>query len=140
VDAVLDFLTPRRLVTAAVLILAAVVVIVGFQRTDTTVSIPCGQPNGPIVKIIPCPGSSGLNQGVVGVQMSPGWLVDLSIDGAPIPKDQVTTEGTDYYFEPTPASVTGVLKPGPHTAAITYYQSLADEADGSTYTWTFTTH
>jgi hypothetical protein len=140
VTSLLNVLTPRRLVTTAVLLLAAVVTIVGFQRTDTTVAIPCGQPAGPIVKLLPCPGSSGLNQGEVGVQMSPGWQVDLTVDGTPIPRDQITTEGTDYYYLPAPNSITGVFKPGTHSAGISYYQSLADEASASTYTWSFTTH
>src|SRR5580704_17324711 len=110
---VLEIITPRRLVTTAVLILAAVVIIVGFQRTNTTDTIPCAQPNGPILKLLPCPGDTDLNQGVVGVDMAPGWQVDLTLDGTAIPKDQVTTEGSSYSYEPSPA-----LRPGLHSAQV----------------------
>lgn len=133
--ALLEVLTPRRLVTAAVLLLAAVVIVVGFQRTDTTNSVSCGQPSGPIVKLLPCPGSSVPNQVQVGAQMSQGWQVDLSVDGVPVPKDQLTNEGSSFYFQANPP-----LRPGNHSAAITYYQDAADASSGTTYAWSFATH
>src|SRR5258708_4511529 len=134
-NAVLELLTPRRLVTTAVLLLAIVLIVVGFQRTDTSTSVACGNPKGPIVKLLPCPGDSDLNQGLIGVDMSPGWQVDLSVDGTPIPKDQVTTEGSNFSFQPISGSATGALKPGNHSAEIVYYPDLASASSGRTYSW-----
>jgi hypothetical protein len=132
--AILDVLTPRRLVTTAVLLLAAVVIVIGFQRTNTTPTVPCGSPTGPIVKLIPCPGQSVPNQTLVGAQMSAGLQVDLTVDGTAVPKDQVTAEGPNFYYQPNPD-----LRPGNHTAAVTYYGDTQDASNGTTFAWSFST-
>jgi hypothetical protein len=134
-------ITPRFLVTLAVILLAVVLSVVGLQKTDTsTPSTDCGSPAGPIVKLYPCPGYSVLAQGDIGVDMSPGYMVDLYVDNTPIPDDVMTIDAGLMTFTPGPGTVTGALQPGPHTAKIVYYKSLADEADGSVYSWNFTTH
>jgi hypothetical protein len=137
----LDFLTPRRLVTAALLLLAFVAIVVGFQRTVTTNrTTACSVPNTPVLQLLPCPGDSDLRQGTIGVDMAAGWQVDLYVDNTPIPRDAMTIEGGLQYFTPRPGTVTGALAPGNHTARIVYYQNLANEAQGVQHTWAFSTH
>jgi hypothetical protein len=139
--AVREVVTPRRLVTSALLLLAVVVIIVGFQRTVTpNRTTSCSVPNTPILQLLPCPGDNDLRQGTIGVDVASGWQVDLAVDGTPIPRDVMTVEGGLQYFTPGPGTVTGALPPGSHTARVVYYQNLADEGHGTTYTWSFSTH
>ena len=138
----LDVITPRRLVTLAVVLLAVLVVVIGFQKTVTPNggSESCKVPGTPIAQLAPCPGDSDLNQGRIGVVMTAGWQVDLYLDGTPIPKDELQIEGADFSFTPGPGTATGALAPGAHTAKVVYYQNLAEEASGQTYSWSFSTH
>ena len=136
-----DVLTPRRLVTTALLLLAAVLVVVGFQRTVTpNRATTCAVPHTPILQLLPCPADNVLRQGTIGVDLAQGWQVDLFVDGTAIPRDAMSLQGGLQYFTPGPGTVTGALAPGNHTARIVYYQSLADEAHGASYTWRFVTH
>jgi hypothetical protein len=136
-----DVVTPRRLVTAAVIALAGLVIVVGLQATRTpNQTDSCPVASTPIQQLIPCPGDSVLNQAKVGVDMEQGWLVDLYVDGTPIPRDQVQVEGSLYLFQPGPDTDVGTLHAGAHTARVVYYRQLAEEASGQSYAWRFTTH
>jgi len=140
---VLDIVTPRRLITLAVIMLAVLVVVIGFQRTVTTNggrSESCKVVGTPIEQLSPCPGDADPNQLRIGVDMDPGWQVDLYLDGTAIPKDVVQSEGTEFSFEPGSEPSLPPLAPGIHTAKVVYYQNLAEEAAGQVYSWSFTTH
>lgn len=135
---VLDVLTPRRLVTTALLLLALVLVVVGFQSVRDQRTATCG--GATVVKLFPCPGDTDLRQNRIGVSLVQGFQADLYVDGTPIPKDQVTIEGSDYYFTPGPGTETGALAPGRHTARVVYYRDLQDPSQGQEYSWSFATH
>ncbi len=140
---VLEVITPRRLITLAVLLLVVLVVVVGFQHAVTPNggrSESCKVVGTPIEQLAPCPGDSDLNQGRIGVVMTTGWQVDLYLDGTAIPKDELQIEATEFSFTPGPGTATGPLAPGVHTAKVVYYQNLAEEASGQTYSWSFSTH
>lgn len=133
-----DLVTPRRLVTTALLLLAGVLTVIGFQQVkDQRVEV-CG--GGVLVKLFPCPGDSDLRQGRIGASLAPGYVADLYVDGTVIPKDQVTVEGSDYYFTPGPGTETGALAPGRHTARVVYYHALDDPSKGQEFSWSFDTH
>jgi hypothetical protein len=67
-------------------------------------------------------------------------MMDLYIDGSPIPNDQLTVEGGLMYFRPGSGLAISTLSPGRHTAKIVYYKDLADEANGAVYSWNFMSH
>ena len=133
-----DVVTPRRLVTIAMLLLAGVLVVVGFQSVQDQRTQICG--GGTLVKLFPCPGDSDLRQGRIGVSLAPGYQAELYVDGTAIPKDQMTVEGSDYYFTPGPGTETGALAPGRHTARAIYFRELEDPSKGQEYSWSFSTH
>ncbi|MHB8464911.1 MAG: hypothetical protein ACYDH6_12885 [Acidimicrobiales bacterium] len=138
-----DVLTPRRLITTALLLLAGVIAVYGMQHVADQRAATCGGGDtsaSPVRQLYPCPGDDGLRQGRIGVSLAQGYTADLSVDGQPIPKDQMIIEGTDFLFLPGPDKQTGALAPGPHRASIVYYRLLQDPAQGTTYTWSFTTH
>jgi hypothetical protein len=140
---ILQVLTPRRLVTTAVILLAAVLAIVGLQSVRDQRNASCGagaSGASPIKVLYPCPGDDGLRQGRIGVSLADGYTADLSVDGTVIPKDQMIIEGSDFFFIPGPNTQIGALAPGPHVARIVFYRLLEDPNQGTAYTWSFSTH
>jgi len=132
----LDIVTPRRLITLALLLSAVVLSVVGLQSVRDTRAATCS--HGVILKLYPCPGDTDLRQGTIGVDMASGWQADLYLDNNAIPKDQLEITGSSYYYTP---GVNGAptLSPGAHTARVAYYQTLADEATAQQFAWNFRT-
>jgi hypothetical protein len=132
----LDVVTPRRLITLALLLLAGVLSVVGLQSVKDTRAATCS--HGVILKLYPCPGDTDLRQGTIGVDMASGWQADLYLDNNPIPKDQLAITGSSYYYTP---GVNGAptLAPGAHTARVAYYETLANEATAQQFAWNFRT-
>jgi hypothetical protein len=138
-----EVLTPRRLVTTAVLLLAGVIAVYGMQHVRDQRAANCiadANSASIIRQLYPCPGDDGLRQGGIGVSLAQGYKADLTVDGIAIPQDQVIVTGSDYLYLPGPGKETGALQPGPHRATIVYYRALDDPAKGTTYAWAFTTH
>jgi hypothetical protein len=132
-----DVITPRRLVTTALLLLAVVVSVVGLQSVRDTRAASCSY--GVVTKLFPCPGDTDLRQGQIGVVMAPGWQADLSVDGTVIPKDQISVQDTGFFYTPGPGSATGALAPGHHTARVVFSQTITGEASAQQYAWNFST-
>jgi len=132
-----DVITPRRLVTTALLLLAVVVSVVGLQSVKDTRAASCSY--GVIAKLYPCPGDTDLRQGQIGVEMAPGYQVDLYVDSTVVPKDQLNVQGTGFFYTPGPGSATGALAPGHHTARIVYFLTTTGEASSQQYAWNFST-
>jgi hypothetical protein len=130
-----DVVTPRRLVTTALLLLAVVLSVVGLQSVRDNRAASCSY--GVIVKLYPCPGDTDLRQGRVGVDMSPGWQVDLYVDNTAVPRDQLSAQGSSFSYAPGPGTATGALAPGHHTARVVYYQNIANEATAQQFAWNF---
>ena len=132
----LDIVTPRRLITLALLLSAVVLSVVGLQSVRDTRAATCS--HGVILKLYPCPGDTDLRQGTIGVDMASGWQADLYLDNNAIPKDQLEITGSSYYYTP---GINGApqLTPGAHTARVAYYQTLADEATAQQFAWNFRT-
>ena len=132
----LDLITPRRLVSAAVLLAAGLLTVVGFQSVKDQRAATCG--GGTVIQtLFPCPGDTSLRQGRIGAALAQGYLLDLYVDNTPIPKDQLTVEGSAFYYTPGPGTETGALAPGRHTVRIVYYKELGDPATGAVYSWAF---
>ena len=132
----LDIVTPRRLITLALLLSAVVLSVVGLRSVRDTRAATCS--HGVILKLYPCPGDTDLRQGTIGVDMASGWQADLYLDNNAIPKDQLEITGSSYYYTP---GINGApqLTPGAHTARVAYYQTLADEATAQQFAWSFRT-
>jgi hypothetical protein len=132
-----EVITPRRLVTTALVLLALVVSIVGLQSVKDQRAATCS--HGVVVSLIPCPGDTDLRQGTIGVVMATGWQATLTVDGTRIPEDEVVVRGQQYLFTPGPGTVTGALAPGQHSALVTYYATGTGPAGGQQFAWAFRT-
>jgi hypothetical protein len=132
----LDVVTPRRLITLALLLSAVVLSVVGLQSVKDTRAATCS--HGVILKLYPCPGDTDLRQGTIGVDMASGWQADLYLDNNAIPKDQLVITGSSYYYTPGENGAP-TLSAGAHTARVAYYRTLADEATAQQFAWNFRT-
>jgi len=132
-----NVITPRRLVTTALLLLAVVVSVVGLQSVKDQRAVVCS--HGVVVSLVPCPGDTDLRQGTIGVVMANGWQASLTVDNTPIPQDEVVVRGQQYLFSPGPGSITGALSPGQHSATASYYPTAIGPADTQQFAWSFRT-
>src|SRR5581483_8110849 len=139
-----EVLTPRRLVTTALLLLALVLAVYGMQHvTDTNRATTCGAGNSavsPVKVLYSCPGDDGLRQGRIGVSLAQGYTTDLFVDGTPIPTYQLVIEGSDFFYLPGPDKITGALSPGSHLAELRYRKLSEETAAPIPYVWWFTTN
>jgi hypothetical protein len=132
-----DIITPRRLVTTALLLSAVVASVVGLQSVKDTRAASCSY--GVVTKLFPCPGDTDLRQGLIGVVMTPGWQADLFVDNTAIPKDQISVQDASFFYRPGPGSATGALAPGHHTAKVVFFQTTAGEGSARQFAWNFST-
>jgi hypothetical protein len=132
-----DVITPRRLVTTALLLLALVLSVVGLQSVKDQRAATCS--HGVVVSLAPCPGDTDLRQGAIGVVMANGWQASLSVDGTVIPQDEVVVRGQQYLFTPGPGTATGALAPGQHSALVSYYPTASGPTGTQTFAWSFRT-
>jgi len=132
-----NVVTPRRLVTTALLLLAVVLSVYGLQSVKDQRTASCGF--GPITRLYPCPGDRDLGQSEIGVEMAPGYQVQLTIDNTVVPQDQLIVQGSGFFYTPGPGTATGSLNPGPHTANVTYFLVTAGAATAQQFPWNFST-
>jgi hypothetical protein len=89
--------------------------------------------------LIPCPGDTGLSQGIIGVALASGYQGVLQIDQVEIPQDQMRTGGSNQiYFQPGPGTETGALVAGLHHATVIYWPTNSDREHSQASSWTFT--
>jgi len=124
-------------VTTALLLLAVVLSVYGLQSVKDQRAASCS--SGPITRLLPCPGDRDLSQGEVGVEMAAGYQVELTIDSTVVPKDELSVQGSGFFYTPGPGTATGALAPGTHTARVTYYLATAGPAAAQEYAWNFST-
>jgi hypothetical protein len=130
--------TPYRMFVTVALTAAALLMVFGFQSSKDQSKATCG--GGAIVRLIPCPGDSGLGQGLIGVDLDSAYTGVLQVDGTEIPQDQYRTGGpSQVYFQPGPGTETGALRPGRHAAVVIYWPVNSDRTHSATFSWTFTT-
>lgn len=108
----------------------------------------CNQPAA-IEVLYPACNTLAFQQAPVGVDMAPGYTVDLTVNGQPIPLDQIDNRqgrsGVDtktspdvFLFTPGTNKVLEELPPGPVSAVVTYRKLSENESTAKTFRWTFT--
>lgn len=113
----------RRLVTAALLLLALAAIVVAAQGADTGEEA-ARTPNSAVEARFPPEGAVALNGDVIGVDLAAGYDGRLVVGGVPIPPDQVNCidcpapeTGPDplnrVLFRPGPGQVIESLPTGP---------------------------
>jgi hypothetical protein len=107
----------------------------------------CGKPDE-IDVLIPSCGDSILQQESVGVDMRAGYAAELTINGTPIPLDELQSIGvrTDasrgvtadtFVFTPGEGKAIEQLAPRQNCATVRYWDLAAGEQGAQTFTWCF---
>ncbi len=128
---------------------AAIGIFVGAYaaNSDPSANNGCNQPKAVELLYPPC-NTLAFQQAQVGVDMAPGYTVDLVINGTPIPRDQVQNQAAEnavearvvpdiFLFTPGPGKVLERLKAGPNTATVSYRKVGTNEATRQSFTWSF---
>jgi hypothetical protein len=129
---------------------AALAIFIGAYaaNSDPSANSGCSQPKAVELLYPPC-NTQAFQQAQVGVDMAPGYTVDLVVNGVPIPLDQIQNSAAQntvearvvpdiYLFAPGPDKALERLKPGPNTATVSYRKVGANEATRQSFTWGFT--
>jgi hypothetical protein len=136
---------PQRVALVAVVLLIVVnLAIFGTRKEVRGTAAPPTRP-AIIEQISPEENELVLGQSSVVVDLKPTYTAQLSIDGRPIPDDQVTVERDVYEisFQPTPDHDIHRFAAGPHTVTLEYWPRTKtyDEAKAgrllSSYSWNF---
>jgi hypothetical protein len=127
---------PYRLVYIGIglLILAAIIVGFVFGQSDEPDPLPA-----PIESLTPAPNDRTLTQTVLEIDLEPGYVAQVFVDGFPIPETElVFIESTGLHrWEPGPQSVVATAwSPGDHTIRIVW-DTLAGLPSPGEFTWTF---
>jgi hypothetical protein len=119
--------------------------VAGLTRSGET---PCREPAA-VQQIFPSCDAAVLYQAPVGVDMSPGYRVELSINGVPIPDDEIGSGGgiggdaergvaqSRFIFVPGEGKAVERLLPQTNSATIRYWNLATGRGSASTFTWYF---
>lgn len=127
---------PVRYTVYAVIGAIVVAAAVAALRLDDSPS----QASDQIIEaFIPAKDDKTLLQGKVGVDLIAGWDAELTINGTPIPPDQLNrADGLgQIVFQPGEGKELEQLQPGPNCAVVTYWQ-LAQPDQRFSRSWCFT--
>lgn len=139
--AVLERTVPRRIIFGLLLLGAtAAMVAVAVDSNRSTRVAPDRDPA--IEGLIPGSGADVLRQSEVGVDMADGYVATLTVNGTPIPDDQITGGGAGipslgrFAFTPGPDKVLESLRAGRNCVTVEFWKAQ-DPNQTSVYTWCF---
>lgn len=126
----------RRLIIALLLVVVAVA-IVGLVRLPS--STPKAS-NDIIESLTPAENDKTLQQGQVIADLLTGWDAKFTIDGKPIPDEQVAKvpQQGKFTFQPGPGKALEYFPAGQNCATLTYWQIATGPEQSFTKQWCFT--
>jgi hypothetical protein len=135
---------PERVAFVAIIVLIAANVAIFGTRNEVRGTAAPERPT-PLVQLSPQENELVLAQSSIIVDLRPTYTAQLSIDGNPIPDDQLSIQPDvfELSFQPNAEHDIHRFEPGTHTATVeywpktkTYEQAKAQRLLGS-YTWNF---
>ncbi len=126
----------QRLVVAAMIIAAVGLIAVAYALADTDDTTTA---NPAFEVLIPAPAAEILAQDRVGVDLAPGYDAELTIDGIPIPADQLNRVDAlnEVTFQPGPDREFESWPGGPNCVEATYWLIAAGRDDAESFVWCF---
>ncbi len=112
---------------------AVVALAIAFSSTGRSGSLP-----GPLESIEPEPNATALRQATIVVDMDVGYRLDITVDGVPIPSNEVAFVESlgRYEWGPSPGKMFERWTPGEHEVRITW-DTLFGLPDQGSYSWSF---
>ncbi|MGI8754612.1 MAG: hypothetical protein ACR2MB_01880 [Acidimicrobiales bacterium] len=144
----------RRAVIAVVLVVAVTVLVLAGRRNQVGQAL---KDRDPVVVVqLPPPGGRALRQTEVGAELKVGYDGRLTINGTPIPEEQMSgaidpttvsaqelrqfgirpNKRNSVYFQPGPGKVIESFDTGPVTIALRYFKDRQATTTGRTISWT----
>ncbi|MBK9179222.1 MAG: hypothetical protein IPM45_06535 [Acidimicrobiales bacterium] len=134
----------RRLLLGGIVVGAVLAIVIGVTRGRT----------GPAVTVtdaavelqVPRPGELVLRQAQAGVDLAPGYVAVLVIDGVEIPLDQYTIADPtnletnplgQFLYQPGPGKEIEEFAPGDHTITAELWPAAEGRERSRRVTWTF---
>ncbi len=129
-------LQPHHAVYALLLVVVAVSIFVLFKKSQTNGVNVAG---GSIERVIPAPGSKILSQDEIGIDLAPGYEAELTLNGTPIPLDELTVvpQLNQVTFKQTATSETQLIPAQQNCVIATYWPSASGKSQSSNYSWCF---
>ena len=126
---------------------AAVAIFVGayWANHDPSANSSCNQPAA-IDLLYPNCNTLAFQQAQVGIDMAPGYAIDLVVNGLAIPLDQIENRAGSnvletrlvpdlFLFTPGPGKVIERLKPENNCATVTYNKLSENKSTATSFTW-----
>ena len=127
-------LAVKFLLVVLVLVAAGGVVVANRLTNESTAQLG----NGTIEQLIPNNGDKILQQDQIGIRLASGYTADLSVNGTPLPADQVTQVAAlnEVLFQPGQGKVFEQWPAGQNCVVATYWK-YETPGQTDTHTWCF---
>ena len=124
---------------AGLLLIAAIVALVVVFTGDGGDRQPVDRFAAPVVRVVPQPDELVLRQARVGIVLEQGFDAELSIDGTPIPKDQLIVNDAlgEYFYQPLPTLEIEAFAEGRHCITATITNRVHPERNPAPARWCF---
>jgi hypothetical protein len=95
--------------------------------------------NGVVVQLIPNDGDKVLQQAQAGIRLADGYTGTLTVNGVPVPDDQLDRVQAlnEILFQPGDAKIVEAWPAGENCLVATYWKSATGPTQSSTHTWCF---
>ena len=122
---------------ALLLVIVGVCVYVLYQKSTTNAT---NLDNGIIEQLEPAPDNKVLQQSTVGIDLAPGYEASLTLNGTPLPDDELTVvpQLSQYRYTPGAGKTFETLPTGNNCIVATYWQTALGPTQSSTRSWCFT--
>jgi len=119
----------------AVVVAGGIVALVRLSGTNST-----NLEGGAIERLIPAEADKMLQQAPVGIDLAPGYDGTLTVNGVPIPPDQLrrTPALNLVEFEPGPGKEIEQLPAGQNCVVATFWRSETGPSQSTSRAWCFT--
>ena len=136
---------PERvaIVTIVLAVVASVAIWGAVSQVDGPAAV---QRPVAIVDLLPDEGQIVFPQDLVGAQVRPNFQAELTINGYPIPRDQLSGDPNlgQYFFDPAPGKEFSALPEGPATGVIEWWprdiptaEEAKEQGKLASYQWNF---
>ena len=132
-------MTLRARIVISVLLAAAIAgIVLSFSLFKEDTSTPTVR-DAAITSFEPPVGSHVLRQGLIAYELDPIYTGVLFVDGMEIPPEELepTALTNQIGYTPSKDKVTGVLKPGKHTATAEFWLRSKTRDSSRSFSWSF---
>ena len=127
-----------RIVISLLVVVAIGGIVLSFSLFKEDTSTPTVRDTA-ITSFQPPTGAHVLRQGLIAYELDPAYTGVLFVDGLEVPSEQLepTSLTNQLGYVPTKDKITGVLKPGKHTATAEFWLRSKTRDYSRSFSWSF---